>query len=595
MFKILLFTLFFTIFLHANVITLDSNMHGLKTFSQVSVYEDTTKKMGIEDIKAQDFKINHAITHSNQGASKSNWWIKFEVQNPKNEPIDWILNFNYGQFDEMQSWQYNDKNILISNFLKGDHYVDESKISFNQRSSFEFITPAKEKNTIYVKLAYVDAGLIEMFHSIWTKSEFAKSQELRFNLLVGIISALFVLLFYNVFIWFILRKKEYFWYSTYIIGVILSISTFNQLGAHYLWSNSLYLIDMMPFVGVGTLIISFVLFTREFLETYKHLPKVDKALKIFIIVNIVAFVLANLGARHFAISIMHISAFSFIFFPIIGFILWHRGYKIARGYAISSLFLSTFIMISLLRYAEILASSELLFWMSRFGFIAEGILLSIALADRISILEHDTKNAQDEVRHTLEKVKETLESEVIKRTLELEKQTKKAEELARTDEMTGIANRRAFLEQGKSFIQQSIRYKTAFTLVIIDIDHFKNINDNYGHEAGDLVLISLTKAINDNIRDTDFFARIGGEEFVLLLPHTTSDLAVEKTKKLLKKINELEVSYKDTVLKITVSMGICEFTQHDDTIYSLLSKADQSLYYVKEHGRNNVHVHLASN
>ncbi len=591
MLKILSFSLLFTICLHANIITLDSNMKGLKTFSKVSFYEDTAKKMGIQDIKSQTFKFDNTI-HSNQRASKSNWWIKFEVENPKNEPIDWILKFNHGQFDELKSWQYNDKNTLISYSLKGDHYIDTSKLSFDQRSSFEFITPAKEKNTIYVKLAYVDAGFMEMFHTIWTKDEFVKSQELRFNLLVGIISALFVLLFYNVFILFILRKKEYFWYNIYIIGVILSIVTLNQLGAHYLWSKSLYLIDMMPLVATGTLLIAFILFTRAFLETYKYLPKVDKILKTLIIVNLVAFVLANLGARHVAIVTVHISAFSFIFFPIIGFMLWHRGYKIARGYTIASLILSIFIMMSLLRFSDVLESSEFLFWIGRFGFIAEGILLSIALADRITILEHQTKNAQDKVRHTLEKAKQTLESKVIKRTLELEIQTAKAERLARTDEMTGVDNRRSFIEKGENLLQECIRYKTPFSLILIDIDYFKNINDNYGHEAGDLVLISLTKEISTRIRNTDVFARIGGDEFILLLSHTTSNLAIEKTTKLLKIINELEIAYKGAVLKITVSMGICEFTQADDSIYTLLSKADEALYYVKKNGRNNVHLYL---
>lgn len=589
MLKILSFTFLFTIFLHANIITLDTNMKGLKTFSKVSFCEDTTKKMGIKDIQCQTFKVDHTI-HSSQGASKSNWWIKFEVENPKNEPIDWILKFNHGQFDELKSWQYNDKNTLVSHSLKGDHYIDTSKISFDQRSSFEFITPAKEKNTIYVKLAYVDAGIMEMFHSIWTKDEFIKSQELRFNLLVGIISALFVLLFYNIFIWFILRKKEYFWYNIYIIGVILSIVTFNQLGAHYLWNESLYLIDIMPFVAAVTIFASFISFTREFLETSKYLPKVDKLLKILIIFALIAFVLANLDARYFAIVILKISAVSFIFFPIIGFILWRRGYKIARGYTIASLILSSTIIISLLRFSELLETSEFLFWISRFGFIAEGILLSIALADRITLLEENTKSAQEKEKRTLEKAKQTLESEVIKRTLELKRETIKAEGLARTDEMTGIANRRAFLEKGEKLIKNNIRYKTPFSLILIDVDYFKNINDKYGHEAGDLVLISLTKEISNCIRDTDFFARTGGDELILLLPHTTSDLALKKTKRLLKKINELEIVYKENILKITVSMGICEFTQPDDSIYALLSKADAALYYVKENGRNNVHL-----
>jgi len=566
-------------------------MQGIDTFSKVSLYEDTTKKMGIEEIKNQKFELHHSI-YSGKGASTSNWWLKFEVQNPTNEPIDWILKFHYGQFDELQSWQYSEKNILLSNILKGDHYVDASKISLAEHLSFDFSTPAQEKNTIYVKLAYESAGIVELFHTLWSKDAFLKSQEFRFNLLVGTTSAVAVLLFYNLFILLILRKIEYFWYTLYLTGVILLVLTFNQLGTHYLWGSSLYLTDMMPLFSVSVILISFVLFSREFLETYKHLPKVDILLKFLIVSTLIALLLGNLDARRVAIWIFHLNTFAIVFFPLIGFILWRRGYKIARGYTIASLVLSLTILSSLLRFSEFLETNELLFWASRFGFIAEGILLSIALADRISILEQETKSAQDKVRHTLEEAKENLESEVIKRTLELEQQTAKAKELARVDEMTGIANRRAFLEQGEKIIQNSKRYQTPFSLVIMDIDHFKNINDTYGHAAGDLVLVSLVKEISSSIRDTDFFARVGGEEFVLLLPHTTAELATEKTKALLKKIEMLEVPYKESVLKITVSMGICEFTQHEDTIYSLLSKADQALYYVKGHGRNGVHVYL---
>ncbi|NCO00750.1 MAG: GGDEF domain-containing protein [Epsilonproteobacteria bacterium] len=591
MVRFLLLTLFFTLLVHATPVLLDSNMQGIDTFSKVSLYEDTTKKMGIEEIKNQKFELHHSI-YSGKGASTSNWWLKFEVQNPTNEPIDWILKFHYGQFDELQSWQYSEKNILLSNILKGDHYVDASKISLAEHLSFDFSTPAQEKNTIYVKLAYESAGIVELFHTLWSKDAFLKSQEFRFNLLVGTTSAVAVLLFYNLFILLILRKIEYFWYTLYLTGVILLVLTFNQLGTHYLWGSSLYLTDMMPLFSVSVILISFVLFSREFLETYKHLPKVDILLKFLIVSTLIALLLGNLDARRVAIGIFHLNTFAIVFFPLIGFILWRRGYKIARGYTIASLVLSLTILSSLLRFSEFLETNELLFWASRFGFIAEGILLSIALADRISILEQETKSAQDKVRHTLEEAKENLESEVIKRTLELEQQTAKAKELARVDEMTGIANRRAFLEQGEKIIQNSKRYQTPFSLVIMDIDHFKNINDTYGHAAGDLVLVSLVKEISSSIRDTDFFARVGGEEFVLLLPHTTAELATEKTKALLKKIEMLEVPYKESVLKITVSMGICEFTQHEDTIYSLLSKADQALYYVKGHGRNGVHVYL---
>lgn len=592
MFKIASLTLLLTMFLCADTLTLDTHMANVSTFPNVQFFEDTTKKLDIEEIKNQNFKTERAV-HSNQGRTRSNWWLKLQVQNPAIEPVDWVLKFNYGQFDELQSWQFNDRGLLVSHSLKGDHYLDVSQSSFAQRSSFSFITSPGEKNTIYVKLAYVDSGVMEMFHSIWTKEAFLKSQELRNNLLVGVISALGVLLFYNIFIWLILRKKEYFWYNAYLLGVIFSLLTFNQVGSYYLWNNSLYLIDMMPFLSIATLFVSFILFTRAFLETADRLPAVDKILKMLIVLNISAVVLANFGMRYFAVGLVQLVSFVFIFFPIIGLILWHRGYKIARGYTIASMVLSLTFLISLFRYVDVLQSSEFLFWINRFGFIAEGIFLSIALADRITILENETISAQDKLCLTLEEAKNTLASEVKKRTFELEMQTKKAQELARVDEMTGIWNRRAFLEHGEDLIHDAIRYKTPFSLVLIDIDLFKNINDKYGHDAGDVTLKVFAKEITGNIRDTDFFARVGGEEFVVLLSHTNAREAMEITKILLKKINKLEIFYKEFTVKVTASMGVCEFTNPEDTSYSLLAKADEALYYVKEHGRNNVHLYSA--
>ena len=434
-------------------------------------------------------------------------------------------------------------------------------------------------------------GVVEMFHTLWSKDEFLKSEQFRFNMIIGILSALSVLLFYNIFIWFILRKKEYFWYNLYLLGVIFSIVTFNQIGSHYLWSRSIYVMDMMPFISIATLFVSFILFTRAFLDTYKLTPKVDMLLKLLIVINIVAIVLAILGQRHFAIAVVQLSLFAFLFFPLLGFRLWYEGYKIARGYAIASSILALTVMISIFRFSEVLQTNELLYWMSRFGFILEGVVLSIALADRITILEHNYNNHQKEVQEKLEEAKKTLESEVEKRTYDLEIQMQRAEKIARTDEMTGIYNRRAFLEHGERLIYDAIRYKTNFSLIILDIDFFKNINDSYGHDAGDLVLISFTNEISKYLRDSDFFARIGGEEFVILLPHARPAQALEKANILLKKISELETIYKDIVLNVTVSMGISEPTDKDESIYSLLAKADKALYEIKNDGRNGVGIY----
>ncbi|WP_345993012.1 diguanylate cyclase [Sulfurimonas sp. HSL-1716] len=590
MFKILFFTLSLMLFSYADTLRLDPQMKGVATSSNISFFEDTTKKMNIKEIMTQNFKRGTPF-RTNKGASRSDWWIRLHVQNPTDKAIEWVLKFNYRQFDTMESWQFDDTGLLLAHSIKGDHYLNVSKTSFSQRNTFDFITSSKAKNTIYIKLSYADAGVMEMFNSVWSKKEFISSQHFYIDLLVGIMSALGILLFYNIFIWFILRKKEYFWYNAYLIGVIFAILTFNQVGAIYLWGSSPYLIDMMPFISAVIMFISFMQFTRTFLETNKLLPTVDELLKVLILVNIIGIVLAHIGWRLLAIQMIQAISFTFMFFPLIGLVLWHRGYKIARGYTIASSVLSITVIISILRVSGIVETSEFLFWIGRFGFILEGVLLSIALADRITILEHNYKNEQEKVKHTLEEAKKALSSEVKKRTHELETQTKKAEKLARIDEMTGIWNRRAFLEHGERLITDTASYQAPFSLIIIDIDHFKKVNDSYGHEAGDLVLKIFSQEIKNNMRDTDFFARIGGEEFVILLPNTTSKQALKKADLLLEKINKMDIPYNGSVLRVTVSMGVAEFIHTDDNIYTLLSKADKALYSVKNSGRNGIRLY----
>jgi two-component system, sensor histidine kinase LadS len=587
MLKIVFVMVTAAVLLCGDILHLRPHMKDVTTFSGVYYLKDPTKKLDIRTVRAHKFILESHV-HLSRGVTKSNWWLKFKVQNSTDMPIDWILKFNYSQFNDLESWQFGKDHLLISHIAKGSDNVDVTKTAFDNYSTFEFHTLPKTKNTIYIKLAYTDAGFMEMYHSIWTKDEFVKSEQFYLYALVGLLSALIILLLYNIFLWLILRKKEYFWYNAYVIGVILTMLTFNHIGVYYLWNQSPYLKDMMPVISVVILFVSFVFFTRAFLETAKLLPKVDKFLKALIVLSLLAFILASFSERYLAIKLIQFNTFAFILFPVIGFILWYRGYQIARGYAIASTVLSLSILLALLRFSGVLQTNELLFWFARFGFVVEGILLSIALADRITILENNYKNSQDKAKNALEEAKKTLILEVKKRTRELEIQTNKAEELARTDEMTGIWNRRAFLERGEEMIYNTLRYKTPFSLIIIDIDHFKLVNDHHGHEAGDIVLKTFAHEILKYLRDTDFFGRIGGEEFVVLLPYMDSDQAFEKAKILLQKIRDLEIIYKEITLKITVSMGVCEFLDPNDTLYSLLSKADKALYYVKAHGRNNV-------
>ena len=159
------------------------------------------------------------------------------------------------------------------------------------------------------------------------------------------------------------------------------------------------------------------------------------------------------------------------------------------------------------------------------------------------------------------------------------------EALATTDSLTGINNRRNFFVLAKDEIARSRRYQRPLTVLMIDIDRFKDVNDKHGHAIGDKVLQALAQACITTLRETDVFARLGGDEFVILLPET--DDGREQADRLRRTIERMRTSLDDdTDLAITVSIGVASARPEDETIDDVFARADEALYEAKQTGRN---------
>ncbi len=192
------------------------------------------------------------------------------------------------------------------------------------------------------------------------------------------------------------------------------------------------------------------------------------------------------------------------------------------------------------------------------------------------------KNEQGAITHFLAVKEDITERKRLQEELELQ---------ATVDELTGVSNRRNFLKQAMSELKRAIRLKRPLAIVLIDIDYFKNINDHYGHAAGDLALIEFVKICQSNIREIDLFARIGGDEFALLLPESGCELAYTVTERIRRAVCTQAIDLNGSPVTITISSGIAVLTDEEETFDSLLSQADQALYAAKEAGRNQVVCH----
>lgn len=161
------------------------------------------------------------------------------------------------------------------------------------------------------------------------------------------------------------------------------------------------------------------------------------------------------------------------------------------------------------------------------------------------------------------------------------------EKMAKTDPLTQLPNRRAVLDR---ISYEAVRFKRnsePFAIIISDIDNFKNVNDKYGHDAGDKVLITLSNLINKTIRKQDICARWGGEEFLFLLPGTDNKGSKIITEKIRRKIEKEKIEYKGSIISITMTFGICSFSK-SITTDECISRADKALYEGKKSGKNRI-------
>jgi len=174
------------------------------------------------------------------------------------------------------------------------------------------------------------------------------------------------------------------------------------------------------------------------------------------------------------------------------------------------------------------------------------------------------------------------------RIIELERRILR---LASTDSLTGVLNRRAFMERMEQEINRSFRENSPLSLILADIDHFKGVNDRHGHQVGDLVLQKFVSQLTESSRTYDFVGRYGGEEFVICLPGSTDSQARTVAERMRKSVEEMRIMLPDISksVRITTSFGVVTLRlELEDSVDSLIGRADDALYKAKREGRNRV-------
>jgi len=190
----------------------------------------------------------------------------------------------------------------------------------------------------------------------------------------------------------------------------------------------------------------------------------------------------------------------------------------------------------------------------------------------------------------LDDLNNSLEDKVKERTKELEYSNKELKLLASTDPLTKLYNRRYFTKTSEHILDIAKRNKTDLSIIMLDIDNFKVINDTYGHIVGKNVIILVAEIMQDCSRKSDIICRFGGEEFIILTPETNIDGAIVISEKIRSEVEKNDIQIKDgTELKFTVSIGVSKVDNElDSNDISIIKRADEALYEAKKSGRNRI-------
>jgi diguanylate cyclase (GGDEF)-like protein len=202
---------------------------------------------------------------------------------------------------------------------------------------------------------------------------------------------------------------------------------------------------------------------------------------------------------------------------------------------------------------------------------------------------------RDEQKLRLEQLNMHLEQEVLDRTRDLQQansalqaERQLLENLSSTDQLTGLYNRHKFEDLFQFELNQALRYKTGISIILLDIDYFKSVNDNFGHNVGDTVLKELASVLRSSVRSSDVVVRWGGEEFVVFAPKTTLEQARQLAEAIRQKVKSATLT---EVGHLTTSLGVASLTA-GDSLESLVHRADRALYRAKDLGRDNVQIEM---
>ena len=558
--RLFLLSFFLCIFslnaLASPVININKDTVQLKNYT-IEYFIDTSQIMKFEQLRNQIFHPTNSTTTLGNQASVTWYRIKLDNQEKQQQKLYLHLPKAY----HLRSVAIVEESSRANNLPL---LVNQTSINLNTASShplmyqgtvvYPFTVPAQTTTTLYIKShAYSHQWFTAEIYNDEHSRKALVGGHLDIALLVGMMAAL---VFYNSLLYLATSKKENILYSLYLVSgqlwIALSYGLISK--AFNTYGDLVFIFNLSVF----TMPIFLVLFMMAIFETSQTYPKEHKALQAILMLLVLGFIY---GLFDITSALKYAGSLALIMMLVtfsVSISLFRKGNPLIKYFLIGHTFFVIFNAYAVLYYKGLAKPNYINSHGVGIGILLEALTLAFIISYRIKILE-DIRSKQ----------------------VELKRQ-------AFTDPLTQLYNRRYFMTESNLAIEKAQISKEPLSVIILDIDHFKAVNDQYGHKAGDLVLESVASAFHEFSRSKDLIARFGGEEFIFLLPNTNQIQAYDCAERIRQGIEKHNVNVSDKLtLQITVSIGIAEIEiNNTETLEAAINRADQALYQAKTHGRN---------
>jgi diguanylate cyclase (GGDEF)-like protein len=557
---------------------------------QADALEDPGGDLTLAEIQARDADFK-PLTGTALPHSKSAWWLRIRLTREPGAIRDWVLIAGIPSLLQVQLYSATPEGYGVQSSgaaiaqSKREMPAWEPRFPIQLGDGTETLyLRVQDAAELAVPLRLVDAAALadrDNERAIW--------MSLFLGLMLG-------LLIYNLLIYLSLQDKAYGWYVLSASALLLCFMMITGWGSLYLWPEASGFESRARLLLPAVWGAAYWRFVARFFTLEAGYPRLNRLVRVFSALFVLIALWSLSGERFYCTIAMHalaIFALPFVFFIAIR--RWLDGFRPAGAFLLGQLALVSPTLLIALRVSGLIGPSPLIDNGMLIGAAAETLLFAVALAQRIREVEASRDAARGlllaerQVRlETVEAHNAELEQRVSDRTFQLELANRHLEEqkqaLAReasSDNLTGLANRRALAQKFEQVTAVSARNTIPYALLLIDFDGFKAVNDTAGHDAGDSVLKTLATRLQGVVRAGDTLARIGGDEFVVLMAqNATADEAEALARRLVAAVRR-PVTVEEVTHQLDASIGIALSGHGEDSLTEMMRRADTAMYQAK--------------